>query len=515
MSNLPPATDWKKWGAPIAVAALLLWLLSARFELPAAPMDEGMLLVYPEQILKGKLPYRDFDSAYGPANPYVLAGAYAVFGHGIFVERAVGLGYRLLILAAIFALGRRWGSHVGAGCMLLAGLFLIPTNVVAYAWMGGVACMLWCLWAATSGGGGGRKFCAGMLAAAALLYRADLGPAVLLATGALLMWMPARDRKCFIAGATCGLLPLAALALAVGPVRLYENLFHFPVLHSGRKLPIGLDSGWMLWILGMHMASSVLAIVSGWLAARSDRTDIRARLLVALGLCALGCSHQAVQRFDPTHLFFACFLSIGILPLALLTAVERQRGPSSSLSRPMLAVASVLLAVAITSPAVISCMHQAVRFSMGTEEAAASFIRVNARAYPLRSSGDVQRTAACLEVVQWHAAPGERLFVGPRDLRQTNYNDTFIYHLLPELTPATYFLEMNPGSANRPSSQLASDVASADWLILNRFWDEPTLDRAARNASDAPCEVVRTQFTLVHDFSGFEVYRRTARVARN
>src|SRR5438552_13682126 len=35
--------------------------------------------------------------------------------------------------------------------------------------------------------------------------------------------------------------------------------------------------------------------------------------------------------------------------------------------------------------------------------------------------------------------PGTTLFVGPLDLRRTNYNDTFIYHLMLQLRPATYF----------------------------------------------------------------------------
>ena len=37
------------------------------------------------------------------------------------------------------------------------------------------------------------------------------------------------------------------------------------------------------------------------------------------------------------------------------------------------------------------------------------------------------------------SSPEQRLFVGPLDLRRTNYNDTFIYHLMLQLRPATYF----------------------------------------------------------------------------
>jgi hypothetical protein len=52
--------------------------------------------------------------------------------------------------------------------------------------------------------------------------------------------------------------------------------------------------------------------------------------------------------------------------------------------------------------------------------------------------------------------PGERLLVGPLDLRRTWYSDVFIYWLFPELKPATYYVEMDPGLANAPGSSPAT-----------------------------------------------------------
>ena len=56
------------------------------------------------------------------------------------------------------------------------------------------------------------------------------------------------------------------------------------------------------------------------------------------------------------------------------------------------------------------------------------------------------------------AEPGDRLLVGPSDLRRTWYSDAFIYWLFPELDPATYYIEMDPGLANAEGSSLAGDV---------------------------------------------------------
>ena len=48
--------------------------------------------------------------------------------------------------------------------------------------------------------------------------------------------------------------------------------------------------------------------------------------------------------------------------------------------------------------------------------------------------------------------PGDRLFVGPGDLRKTPYSEAFLYYLLPELDPATRYIEMDPGVANAADS---------------------------------------------------------------
>jgi hypothetical protein len=111
------------------------------------------------------------------------------------------------------------------------------------------------------------------------------------------------------------------------------------------------------------------------------------------------------------------------------------------------------------------------------------------------------------------ATPGERLLVGPSDLRRTWYSDVFFYWLFPDLDPATYFIEMDPGIANKEGSRLASDVASADWILLSGLWDgwfEP--NASIEYGSRAPNQVIRNQFCQVANYEdGLAVlYRRCA-----
>ena len=119
-----------------------------------------------------------------------------------------------------------------------------------------------------------------------------------------------------------------------------------------------------------------------------------------------------------------------------------------------------------------------------------------------------RETGDLLDTVTGLASAGQRLFVGPADLRRTNYNDTFLYHLLPQLTPATYFLEMNPLSANRPGSRLSADLLSADWLILDHRlddWSEP--NESSRFGSDAPNQIVQSTFELRVRRGPYDIYR--------
>src|SRR3984893_5435828 len=123
----------------ILVAALLITALWPAFQTPAPPEDEGIALVYPEMFLKGRLPYRDFETIYGPGNLLVLSTAYSFFGTNIFVERAIGLIYRLLILLGIFGIAQIWNSIAALVCAFLAAIMLGGTQLFANTWFAALA----------------------------------------------------------------------------------------------------------------------------------------------------------------------------------------------------------------------------------------------------------------------------------------------------------------------------------------------------------------------------------------
>ena len=89
-----------------SVGSLILFILiipfTATFNQPGVRMDEGSVLVYPELINHGLLRYPDFETFYGAAKVYLLAGAYCLFGTDTTVQRCVDFVYRVLILARVF-----------------------------------------------------------------------------------------------------------------------------------------------------------------------------------------------------------------------------------------------------------------------------------------------------------------------------------------------------------------------------------------------------------------------------
>src|SRR5438445_336151 len=406
---------YRKLIVAIALCGIFTLGIWPAFHSPAIPMDEGMVLVYPEMILKEQLPYRDFESITGPGNSMILAGAYAGFGPNLFVERAVGLAYRIFIVLAIFGIAQRWGALIATSCAILTIVLLAGTDLWANTWYTGLSFALCSLWAMADARSSWRCFVAGLLAGIALLGRCDFGPALIASSLPLFLSMERSAKLRFIAGIVLALSPLIWITLMIGPMPIFHSLFVFPVfkLNPGRHLAIS-AAGWqMQCLLFLQIGASIMNISAGIVEFRDRASRQRGRLLLGVGLLGIGLIPYAAEDADK-----------------LLTELER---------------ASI---------------------------------------------------------------PGQRLFVGPGDLRLTNYCDTYIYYLEPQLRPATYFLEMNPGSANAPHSRLASDIAGADWVILNRRWDFLNeLNRSTTFGSDEPNQIVRENFELWWQRGAYLLFR--------
>jgi hypothetical protein len=507
MEQRPNEATWRHgWVAMVIGLLVLLVPLSGTFQHGGGPMDEGTLLVYPEMVQRGAVPYRDFETFYGPANPYLLAAVYTIFGANIGVERTVGFLCRALIFVALYCLTRRWGAPIASGCMLLAGILMLPLGVVAYAWLAALACALYFIWAMASPESDRRCFWGGVLASLAMSFRPDVGPAVLLAAWVLLQPLSWRLRRRFILGGTIGLIPFAFVFFSAGPEQVFNNVFLYPVLRSGpaRRIPLsGAEPFLGRLFFAMALAAAV-NVTSAVFAVRARPPAPRDRVLLALALLGAGILPQAWQRLDLYHLLFVAFLVFGILPLTLFSILLRRTKGRAAGWLALSAITIVTASLFAIAPVLPRTFFARIREALQTAPTGSEFVHQGPRSFPVGPPERVVMIGRMLDQLDQLSKAGDRLFVGPTDLSGATYCDTFLYHLLPKLRPATYFLEMNPRSANRPGSRLASDVASADWLILNSEW-QPA---GGLDGSPEPGNIVRDQFRPVRRYGSFTLFER-------
>jgi hypothetical protein len=417
-------------------------------------------------------------------------------------------------------------------------MVVTPSGLSAMAWVGGVAFGLWALSAgieAEEADRGSRvrqrrALAAGLLAGAALLYRLDLVLA-LAASGAVVWWGLDRDaRRRLAAGLVVGCSPyLVHLAMA-GPGNVFEGLIVEPVfeLRGGRHLPMppspdrydgflqgagALDQPpWplpapggprqlWLWFFALLLVGAVL-VVAGLVARR--RTG-RPRLL-AIAAFAVGLFPQALQRPDSTHLAWVGCVAFAVLPAAVLELwrarpVRRcERGPAGLQAG---------LAAVVVSAGLILVVAPYFTYRSYAEATAQTFghrvrertIEHHGRRFPYKRHDAVAAVTEMLPVVDALTEPGDRLVVGPGDLRKTPYSEAFLYFLLPELVAGTRYIEMDPGVANAPDSGLADEIAAADVVILSTIrddWNEP--NDALLFGPDEPNEVLAREFCLVGSY---------------
>jgi hypothetical protein len=84
------------------------------------PFDEGLTLAAARRVAEGQLPYRDFLWAYGPAQPYLLAGLWKLFGGSLLDWRIIRVLADAGVSLTAYALVRRRAHPALAGAVWLA-----------------------------------------------------------------------------------------------------------------------------------------------------------------------------------------------------------------------------------------------------------------------------------------------------------------------------------------------------------------------------------------------------------
>lgn len=533
----------RTWAALGFLAALVALPLRGLYRTTGGTMEEGFMLVFPERILAGDLPNRDFLHLYGPGALHVLAGWFRVFGFTLEAERTFGLLQHVAMIAALFALARPWGRLAAS---LVAGLsvFLIltPVGLTAMAWNGGVALVLWsvvlALRAEHRENGQRTLIAAGVLAGLALTYRPDLG----LALGIVFGWYLWRTRQWrpIAIGALVGLIPMWVHVALVGPSAAFNGMFVDPVfrLRAGRQLPsppswskldgslqavaelippwwglpaLPAEKSLFLWFFSM-LAAPILLL---WVARRARRAGARptqAATLMAIALVSIGILPQGLQRPDSAHLAWVTCVSF---PMLIVGGFEWRMQHATRFVWPRQRVVKIAAAVTVLMLVVTPLftfrywlLHTRVSIGQVNEPFE---VERNGRRFFLGEDLAAEASNLVIADLDRLMSPGETLIVGPADLRRTWYSDAFFYYLFPELKPGTQFIEMDPGLANEEGGPLADELRSNDWVILTRLWDgwyEPNASQEF--GSSEPNQVITDDYCLISSYNDrlVELYQR-------
>ena len=536
---------WKDAAALGIISVVLLLPVGGLLRYQGPPMEEGFMLAFPEQILQGRFPHRDFLHLYGPGSLYVLAAVFAVVGVSLTAERLVGLLQHAGVAFGLYALLRPFGRRVATASAVVSILLLIgPAGLTALAWNGALALGLCALAVATSAGrredGRGttvRLVVAGVLAGAALLYRPDMILAVGAGTAAVLWDLPKSRRMPLLIGAGATLLLYVPHLLISGIGASFEGMFLEPVfsLRGGRALPVPpswneIDGflqragalrtdGWPLPMLGLSKQISLwfwlvpisiaVDVVAAWRLRRRAPGSDRARALWPAALFTAALLPQAMQRPDTTHLAWVTGISFAVMIPAVASLLEElgpRWTPTWRVTASCGVVAAILVLVIPFYPA--RTYVDLVGQTFGRNRFGAPITNGDRTFYFGSAEGaeDAQRVT---DALRERAEDGESLIAGPTDLSRTNYNDSFFYFLFPDLVPGTRYIEMDPGLANTEDSGLAEELLENDWLILSGssdLWSEP--NESTESGSQRPNEIVREHYCMVEDADSFQLLQR-------
>ncbi len=349
----------------------LLFLVPLRGMLRAIgpPMEEGFMLTFPERVLHGAIPNKDFLHLYGPGSLWVLAGVYKVFGTRLVVERLFALLQLIGIVLGVFGLARAWGRTAALCCASIALVIILPSiGLTALAWVGGVALGLLGLLAVLTGrkrltagasSALGWALAGGIVTGFALLYRLDLVVAVGLGLLAACWGTSRRFKLRTAVGVVIGAAAYVIHIVTAGPYTVFKGMVIDPVfnLRGGRRLPIPppwghldgylqksgatVKSEWPLpalttsaqlfvWFFLLLGGVAFLLAVAVW-AVRRDRERLAARVLLAVALFSVGMLPQGLQRVDSAHFAWVSCVPFAFLPVAVLE-IWRARSPASGRS---------------------------------------------------------------------------------------------------------------------------------------------------------------------------------------
>lgn len=486
----------------LAVFILAAMLMLAFMDLRVGHYDEALLLTGAWNVAEGAVPHRDFYANYGPAQFYVIAGLFRVFGPSFLIARI----YDVIVRAAIVAIAHQLLvgrvrtpialSAAGVSFLWLAGsgYYLYPTVPALCFALFGTLLLIKKVDFASGRGLAAAGACTGLVA----LFRYDvgfytLGAHLLLGltialrqagtTSERLRAFVGRAFVYVLGTALVFLLPAGLLLLAgagpgflhdivLYPSRYYARMRELPLpdLRTIRAIPA--ESAVYLPFAATALGGAYLFITGRQKANPSIVRHHDTALVVVLTALCLFFSIKGLVRVSSIHMLLA------IVPSTLLLAVLiDRRWLLSKVGRAGLALAVLV--------GVVAPISQAKRLGSLFSRDPGVTLASRMLAAEAEPSGDIGRvlgpaviardTACAANYIAASTRPGERIFSGTGRHDKIFVNNMMIYFASGRL-PGTHWSHFDPGLQTRADVQelIIADLRRnrVRWVILDSSWDD-------------------------------------------
>lgn len=488
--------------ALLSFVLLLLHVGAATFREIA--QDEAIISIYTEQLIQGRISFRDFESVYTSTLNGLLVPLLAT---PLPVALSVRVVYLLLVLLLGALLTKRLGQttklHIWATPAVL--LVFPPTP----NWWAFTVVLFGIAYALSSSSRVALRTIAWLLLGLVCSSRPEFLVLVIPLFLARIISLSnsqsrhLREAISSLISLLVGIVPLA-LVLWFGILEgmgLANFLEVQNSIRAGRRLGIETPIDYALVVL---LIFSVLLLTASQVAlARVSADGATKRQVSVSALCgAVLAVVYTIQRLDTTHLRGSLLLllliagvNFGIMQIpqgtlhALPTYVRR------------LVTGWLVAAIALFAAQLLGWLNPLDRALQ------VRWVCTQKSCVPL-SEQQFTRYEDILTLLT--STPSKSVFVGPEDLGNPSYSDNWLY-LLTTNPSCSRYLEMNPGSLNHPGNRLAVDLVSCDYLILTDRYTEYDSEHSRQLAKDSlNREILAGQsFVKILESDGVSLYRRS------
>ena len=310
--------------------------------------DEGIMLTGAMRVAAGQVVHRDFYYNYGPANIFIIAALFKVFGETLLVSRIWWIVQEALTPVGIYILSRRLaGPRIALGAVTVSMLWQMALGLMPLS-------MLWSTWLVTEAFDGRFKrraaFRAGLLVGVTTLFRYDVGLALGATHAALIVLaavLRAKELRLRVRAAGAMLWPyLLGLLVLAGPLFaaywvggvirdfLYDIvLYPAKYYHPARNTPFpGIHvhnvEDIVVYVLPILIAMAFYKVIRWWMGWRTTPMTEREPLpgwvgqLIAFGTVAVLMYMKGLVRIGAGALFMCTSVCI-LLAVVLLHELKR------------------------------------------------------------------------------------------------------------------------------------------------------------------------------------------------